>query len=195
MDEPCGRGVSLWLVPEGDAHDRLQALIGRLAARFGTPSFPPHVTVLPGIEGRSEGDVLDSTCALGATLRPFPVRLHGLQGRGEPFLCLFARAAADEPLLSAHREAAQAFGRAPDPAFLPHLSLVYGTLALGVKESLVAELATEAALSFEAGALHVWRTEGPVGGWRKIGVSSLPARQDTPVSLFGNTGCAPRPDR
>jgi 2'-5' RNA ligase len=188
MDEPCGRGVSLWLVPEGDARDRLQALIGRLAARFGTPSFPPHVTLLPGIEGRSEDDVLHATCALGATLRPFPVRLHGLEGGDQPFRCLFARAAADEPLLSAHREAAQAFGRAPDPAFLPHLSLVYGTLALGVRESLVAELATEAALSFEAGALHVWRTEGPVVGWREIGVSPVPARQDPPVSHSGNTG-------
>lgn len=195
MEEPGGRGVSLWLMPDGEARDRLEGLIGRLAVRLGTPSFPPHVTLLPGIEGRSEHDVLDATCAFGATLRPFPVRLQTLEGRDEPFRCLFARAAADEPLLSAHREAALAFGRAPDPAFLPHLSLVYGTLGPGVKESLVAELATQAAVSFEAGSLHAWRTEGPVVEWREIGSFRLPGREDAPVSLTGDTGGAHCRDR
>jgi hypothetical protein len=190
MEEPRGRGFSLWLMPEGETRGRLEALIGRLAARFGTPTFPPHVTLLPGIEGRSEEDVLDATRVLSATMRPFPVRLQALESRDEPFRCLFARAAADEGLLCAHREAARAFGRAPDPAFLPHLSLVYGVLAPGVKESLGAELAAEAVVSFEAGALHAWRTEGAVGDWREIGVLPLPARQDTPTSLFGDKGSA-----
>jgi 2'-5' RNA ligase len=173
MDEPRARGVSLWLMPEGEARDRLAALVARLAARLGTPPFPPHVTLLPGIEGLSEDDALVAGRALGATLRPFRVRLLGLEGRDEPFRCLFARAAADEPLLSAHSAAARAFGREPDPAFLPHLSLVYGTLPLEAKRSLAAEVAFEASVSFEAASLHAWRTEGPVEDWREIGVLGL----------------------
>jgi hypothetical protein len=195
MEELGGRGVSLWLMPDGEARDRFEALIGRLAVRFGTPPFPPHVTLLPGIEGRSEDDVLDATRVLGATLRPFPVRLQALEGRDEPFRCLFARAAADEPLLCAHRAAARAFGRAPDPEYFPHLSLVYGTLPPDVKAGLGVDLVAEAAVSFEAGSLHAWWTEGPVGHWREIGSFRLPGRQDAPVSLAGETGDAPCRDR
>ena len=195
MEELGGRGVSLWLMPDGEARDRLEALIGRLAVRFETPSFPPHVTLLPGIEGRPEDDVLDATRALGATLRPFPVRLQALEGRDEPFRCLFARAAADEPLLCAHRAAARAFGRARDPEYFPHLSLVYGTLPPDVKAGLAVDLAAEAAVSFEAGSLHAWRTEGPVVEWRELGSFRLPGREDAPVSLTGDTGGAHCRDR
>jgi 2'-5' RNA ligase len=174
MDEMRGRGVSLWLMPEGGPRDRLAALIARLAARLSTPSFAPHVTLLPGIEDGADDNVLAKSCTLAAALRPFPVHLEGLEGRDEPFRCLFVRAVPDEPLRYAHASAARVFGRAPDPAFLPHLSLVYGTLLPTVKASLAGELAEEAAvLSFVADALHVWRTEGPVGEWNELGVFGL----------------------
>jgi 2'-5' RNA ligase len=144
-----------------------------LAERFSTSAFPPHLTLLPGIEGRAEDEVLWATRALAARLRPFPVRLEGVEGRDEPFRCLFVRAVPDEPLRIAHAVAARAFGRSPDPAFLPHLSLVYGTLPSRVKESLGAELGATAPVSFVAAALHVWSTEGPVGEWHELGVFGL----------------------
>ena len=49
MEEPRAKGISLWLMPEGDAHQRLSEIIDRLAARLGTTPFPPHVTLLPGV--------------------------------------------------------------------------------------------------------------------------------------------------
>jgi len=165
--EPRARGVSLWLMPEGEARDRLARLISRLSARFSTPLFPPHVTLLPGIRGR-EDDLLAASAALAAGLRPFPVRLRGIESRDEPFRCLFVPAIPDEPLRSAHAAASRGFGREPDPAFLPHLSLVYGTLPPETKWPLAAELAAAAAAPFEARRLYVWRTEGPVGDWREI---------------------------
>ena len=173
MDTGRARGVSLWLMPEGAERERLAALIEDLAARLGTRPFAPHVTLLPGLEGREER-ILATAALLAASVRPFRVRLVAVEGRDEHFRCLFARAEADEPLLAAHAAAARAFDRGPDPAFLPHLSLVYGTLAPETKRRLAAELVGAAALSFEVSSLRVWRTEGPVGGWRELRAVGLP---------------------
>jgi len=172
LGEPRARGVSLWLMPEGEARVRLARLIARLSARFSTPPFPPHVTLLPGIRGR-EDDLLAASAALAASLRPFPVRLRGVEGRDEPFRCLFVPAVPDEPLVSAHAAASRGFGREPDPAFLPHLSLVYGTLPPETKWPLAMELGPAVPGSIEATRLHVWRTEGPVGDWREVGTFAL----------------------
>lgn len=172
MGRARARGVSLWLVPEGESRLRLASLIGHLAARLGTEPFVPHVTLLPGLAGREDA-VLHLASALASRLPPLRVRLQGVEGRDEHFRCLFARAAADDPLRAAHAAAARAFGREPDPEFLPHLSLVYGTLAPETKGPLAVELGPAVPGSIEAARLRVWRTEGPVGDWREIGAFPL----------------------
>jgi 2'-5' RNA ligase len=168
----CGRGISLWLMPEGAARDGLAAAVARLAARLGTEPFAPHLTLLPGIDG-PEDEVLETTGRLASILRPLRLSLRSIEGRDEPFRCLFAVADPDEPLRAAHAAAARAFGREPDPAFVPHLSLVYGTLAPEVKRSLVVELTDETPLAFESARIHAWRTEGPVRDWRALGAFRL----------------------
>jgi len=172
MDGARARGVSLWLAPEGAARFRLASLVEGLAARLGTEPFAPHVTLLPGLPGPEEG-VLGPASALACRLPPLRVRLQGVEGRDEHFRCLVARAVADEPLRAAHEAAARAFGREPDPAFLPHLSLVYGTLAPQAKGPLATELEPALPGSFEASRLCVWRTEGPAREWRELGAFPL----------------------
>jgi 2'-5' RNA ligase len=169
MRAPQARGISLWLMPEGETRERLAALIQRLAARLGTVTFAPHVTLLPGLT-ESEGGVLQATEALAADIAPFPIDLDALEGRDEPFRCLFVRAAATEALRQAHAVAARRLGRSPDAVFSPHLSLVYGVLSRGTKTALTRELAAEVPVAFEAHRIHVWRTEGPVGDWRELAV-------------------------
>jgi 2'-5' RNA ligase len=169
MAEARARGVSLWLMPGDVVGQRLAALIEGLAARLGTRPFAPHLTLLAGLEGGASDAVLAVARSLAAGLRPLTVRLGSVEGRGEHFRCLIALAVPDEPLRAAHAAAARAFGREPDPSFLPHLSLVYGSLAPETKRALATEAAPVAAVSFEARHLHVWRTEGPVGDWRELG--------------------------
>lgn len=166
-------GISLWLMPEAEPREHLAALIARLAARLSTPAFAPHVTLLAAIDGAPREDVLATARTLAASLRPFAVRLDGVEGRDEYFRCLFVRAVVDAPLHAAHAAAARAFRRQPDPAFLPHLSLVYGELTTGDKRLLTLELAGSLVTSFEADRLHVWRTQGAVSDWRELGVFGL----------------------
>ena len=84
------------------------------------------------------------------------------------------RAQDDGALRAAHATAARAFGREPDPGFLPHVSLVYGTLAPDEKRAIAREVGDDLRLRFEVRRLHLWRTEGPVAEWRELGVFDLP---------------------
>jgi 2'-5' RNA ligase len=158
-------------MPEGAEHDRLAALIGGLAVRLGTVSFAPHVTLLPGVLA-PERDVLEIARALAAEVAPFPVELSGVGGAQAHFRCLYVRVRASEALRAAHACAARRFGREPDPSFDPHLSLVYGSLTAPVKAALARELA-ETTTCFEARHVHAWRTDGPVGEWRRLGSFAL----------------------
>lgn len=160
-------------MPAGAVHDRLAGLIRRLAERFSTPPFPPHVTLLPGIDDPREEETLATCRTLAAAIRPFTVRLAGVEGRAEPFRCLFARAEASALLLATHAAAARAFGREPDAPFFPHLSLVYGAVPDETKREIATDVAPLVAPSFPVARLHLWRTDGPVGDWRELGALDL----------------------
>ena len=154
-------------MPDGETRDHLAETIAQLAARLGTTPFAPHVTLLPGLPGPEEG-VLERARELAAELEPLPIEITGVAGHDAHFRCLFFRVADTPALREAHRRAARRFGREPDPAFEPHLSLVYGTLAPEVKARLSTDLSADVPAGFPADRLHVWRTEGVVGEWREL---------------------------
>ena len=166
--------ASLWLMPEGKTGERLGAWIDRLAERLRTERFAPHVTLLSGISG-DEADLVEATRRAAAALAPVPVHLGTIEGRDEHFRCLFVRAVEPGALATAHEKAAAAFGRAPDPAFLPHLSLVYGTLPAERKRDLAREAGSVLGVRFEARSLRLWSTGGAVATWREIAAIDLGA--------------------
>lgn len=168
MGIPTASGKSLWLMPDGAAGETLTHWIERLAERFRAQPFPPHVTLLGAIEG--EVDALRAAAGRAAAqLAPFTVHVDGLGGTDEPFRCVFVEAVEAAPLAAAHRGAAAAFGRDPDPGYAPHLSLVYGSLLPEQKHGLSHEVGPEVDLRFDARRLHLWSTDGPVAAWRELG--------------------------
>ena len=56
MDSTPAAGLSLWLMPEGEVQRELAGWIDRLAERFRTERFAPHLTLLGSIPaGRGAG--------------------------------------------------------------------------------------------------------------------------------------------
>jgi 2'-5' RNA ligase len=164
--------ASLWLMPEGDDYERLSATIERLASRLGTTPFKPHVTLLTGLGG-SEGEIVASARVVAAEIARLHLDLAAVDGTEEHFRCLFLRVTDPDALRDAHARAARRLGLQPDPAFDPHLSLVYGTLSARQKSALARELAPEIQTSFDARRLHVWRTDRPVEEWSEVAVFDL----------------------
>lgn len=158
-----GVGFSLWMVPEGDVHRRLAALIESLARRFGGPVFEPHVTLLAGVR-EAERDVVAGAERLWRGPKTLPLRFIGVETDDTYFRALYLRVEPSPELLALHEAARDAFGRMDDPPYVPHLSLVYGPLPPAV---VVAELRPSAPDGFEARTLDVYATEGEVGRWHR----------------------------
>jgi len=163
-----GEKYSLWLMPTGEAYVRLGRILGDLSMRHGAPEFAPHVTLLGGCVGSPQEMIRRSAC-LAAGLRPLTVRLEGIGFLDEYFRCLFVHAVLTEPLRKAYQAACRAFGHEHEPAFMPHLSLLYGNYPRGLKEAVVAELGLRLDVQFKVKSLHLYRTSGEVGRWRGVG--------------------------
>jgi hypothetical protein len=163
--------VSLWLVPEGEAQAVLARLIATLAARLGTPSFAPHVTLLAGL-ALPPGEVVRRAGALG--LDPLVLALRAPEGRSEPFRCLYVPVVPTLRLLHTEAMARSAFGVQDEGPYEPHLSLVYGHLEEDEKAKLGKEIAPELPSPVRFAALEVVRTDGPVETWRRL--SSFPVQ-------------------
>ena len=169
--ERQAHGTSLWLAPEPPCRDHFRAVIRALAGRLGTVPFEPHVTLLAGLPGEPER-VAERASGLAAELHPLALRWRGPRHEPEYFRAVFLQVEPSEALLAAHERAARHFGRSPDAAFFPHLSLVYAHLSEDLAAGLCADLGLDH-LECLATSLEVVHTQGPPEDWRVVGSFSL----------------------
>jgi 2'-5' RNA ligase len=167
--EAQGTGHSLWLMPEPAERARLEALIARLAARLGTPPFPPHVTLLGLLPGAPDA-LLEATRALGRQTPPLTLHLTRSGGQDAFFRCFYVEVEAAAALEAFHAHAVARFGARTPAPFFPHLSLVYGALSSEQKALLAMEVES-CTVGFTA--LRLVRTEGRVTDWRTVGEVAL----------------------
>jgi 2'-5' RNA ligase len=158
---------SLWLMPAGDLYYWLADTILDLSRKYSTPTFEPHVTLLARISG-PERKIVSKSAELAQRISPFTLRLTRVDYLDRYYQCVFVRVATRDPLVKAHRAAREVFGLEKSPAFIPHLSLVYGDLARDVKERIVAELGWRFESTFKARSLDLVLTRGEPSAWRRL---------------------------
>lgn len=163
---------SLWLLLPREAHARFQALIARLSARLGTPTFEPHITLLGGIGGTEE-DLRQRTAALARELAPFEARLLEATGLDEYYRCLFVEVALSRALAAAREAAGRRFDRLLGAGFYPHLSLVYGDLEEGEKEKILDEIGRYFDETVRIEELALYETSVPPPAWRCVARARL----------------------
>jgi len=154
-------------MPGGDVRDRLSRILHRLSDRNGAPEFDPHVTLLGSCVGERI-DLIQRSARVAAALPPFTIRLGEVDFRDEYFRCLFVHVELTEPLRRAYQAACLEFGRNREPAFMPHLSLLYGDFAGSIKETLIAEVGPRLDVQFKVRSLHLYRTQGEPRLWREV---------------------------
>ena len=158
---------SLWLMPTGETRERLAGTILDLSRQYATPAFEPHVTLAGGIVGQAR-DVTSRMKDLARRIPPFTIRLTAVDGLDEYFRCLFVRVATTLPIMTANKAAREVFRLEEKRAFMPHVSLLYGSLPSSLKEKIIASLARQFELEFKVGSLHLYRIRSEPEAWRRV---------------------------
>lgn len=155
-------------MPHEPVREELAPLISELARRFDTPSFAPHVTLVGSIEG-SKWEVVAKCTLLTSEVHRVRIETAELGYDEEFFRALYLRVASSSSLMAARSRAVEVFALHPAEEYDPHLSLLYGNLSLSTKVSIARELGARSPLGFEAAALHLFDTAGPVPEWHQVG--------------------------
>jgi 2'-5' RNA ligase len=163
-------GYAIWLMPTGPAYRHLARRILALSRQYSTPRFEPHVTLLSGI-ALPEEDAVNRCAALARLLEPFEVRLGAIDFSDEFFRCLFFHVMPADAVIRAHQQGGEVFGLRTQPPYMPHLSLMYGSLPAETRKRLAAD--PPSGLSFQASRLYLYSVNGPPEDWRPAGSFSL----------------------
>jgi 2'-5' RNA ligase len=146
----------LWLVPTGAVYERLGGVLSELSARYQSPQFDPHLTLLGRLEGE-EGALVDRAHQLARVLHPFEARLKEPSCEAQYFRCLFLPAELSPSILDAHQRATQIFDAQPASAFEPHVSLLYGLFPESLKREIIDALPPDLPSRFPVSYLQLIR--------------------------------------
>ena len=135
-------------MPTGEVRQRLAGKILELSREYAGPVFEPHVTLASGIVGPAR-EIATKMADLARRITPFTVRLTEVDFLDEYFRCLFVRVAMTHPIMKANKAARAVFGLEKQPAFMPHLSLLYGNMPSSVKEKIATSLGRRFELEFK----------------------------------------------
>jgi len=81
--------------------------------------------------------------------------------------------ATTNPIMSANQAAREVFALAKQPAFMPHLSLLYGNLPPRVKKGIIASLSRQFELEFKVKRLHLYLIKNDPAAWRHVASCGL----------------------
>mgnify|MGYP001558480904 FL=1 len=132
------KGLSIWLMPEGEQYNRFSKIISDLSKKHNGPKFKPHLTLLGDIE-RDKEDVLNRANQLTQVVKPLVMKLDKVDYMDEYFKCVFVRAEEEYEFMKAN-DIARRFFYMESQKFMPHISLLYGDYPEGVKKELVSKL-------------------------------------------------------
>ncbi len=147
--------------------------MAKIVEIYGTPTFPPHVTLVGGIEGVVP-DITEKTAAIAARLTPYEIQFGIIGSETGYHRKLFFSIAQSQRVMKANAIAQEMLGVRQGP-YLPHCSLAYGDLVPSeiteIKDGYIPEgLASKA--GFTASRIQLWNTSGAVKDWRPV--SSIP---------------------
>lgn len=160
------KGYSLWLMPNGHASRVLSGLIRKMSAKFATPSFEPHITLL-GEVAMPEAEVMQRTQQLAKKQKPLTIILQsGVQIGDSYFNALYMKVKVTQSLMELHLRAKEIF-EIELPLYTPHLSLLYGDFPALVKDEMKRDINRDYCIRFVASGIHLFNTVGEVTAWQK----------------------------
>ena len=160
-------GHSIWLMPEESSADEIRRAIKSLSLKYGAPDFEPHVTLIGNLQG-PEDAILHKTERLAEGLEPYQIVFSDFGYLTEYFRSLFAVVERSKEVMHAFNAATQIFGIEKSD-YMPHLSLLYGSIPEAEKKAVISSVGNGFYKAFTVNRLFLYSTSGAVEKWHKIG--------------------------
>lgn len=162
----------LWVKPSGAAYDILAATVRRLAEELGGPVFEPHISLIGSLEGTDERLTL-RTEELAQQLERFKAVLTEPSYRDDHFQCLFMLVEQTRSIMNAHAIATNFFHK-PNQAFMPHVSLAYGSYPESRKRLIIDKLPPDIRICFDVSTLYLIRADSQdPKDWHQIAAAPI----------------------
>ena len=158
---------SIWLMPTGTVNEKLSPIISKLSAKYNSPKFQPHVTLIGGFTG-DEQDLINKTEILSKKLKCFVVKLPNVHYLDQFFRSLFICVEKTPELMNAVKVARGVFGLPENKDYIPHLSLMYGDFTKEIKEVIIKDIGKDFSTSFRANKIHLVFNNEQDNIWAKI---------------------------
>ena len=164
---------SLWLMPSPSDEALLAGIVADLSGRFGTPLFAPHLT-LQGDTETTPDRLERAITAAAATVAAFAEPVSVVEGSDAYFRSFYARFAVS-PALTKLKQALDPEGLA---SFMPHVSLLYGSVEAAAKAAAIAEIDARLAdrpIRFDRIGIVTSGQDVPIADWRVVASVALPS--------------------
>ena len=149
----------------------LAGIVGDLSGRFGTPLFAPHLTLQGDTE--TTPDALEHAITAAAeTVAAFSQQVSVVEGSDAYFRSFYARFAVS-PALAKLKQALDPEGF---ESFMPHVSLLYGSIEAAAKAAAIAEIDARLAgrvIRFDRVGIVTSGQDVPIADWRVVASVAL----------------------
>jgi len=146
-------------MPEGDLYSEIQKTTDRLAKKYHTPQFKPHVSIIGRVY---DEDTMAKTEKLASMLKPTQITISGLDYSDIWTRSLFFKVAGAEKAIEL---AKQIFNRNDD--HFGHMSLLYGEIPDSEKKKIMQEL-VNTKFTFTADKIFVMTESRQPRDWKYI---------------------------
>ncbi len=157
---------SLWIIPDGGLYKKLDNLISEISAKYQSPVFKPHVTLLGSAAGNLDS-IISETSELASSIKPYDIHLTSAGCFDEYFRSLFIKVKKTGEVMGANLAAERLLGN-DDSVYFPHLSLMYGNFSTEIKKGILSEIGEIFNLTFSAKSFHLYDTGGAPEEWHCI---------------------------
>lgn len=158
---------SLWLIPSDRLYTQLASLIQQLSKPYNTPEFEPHVTLIGGLTGDLESLILASA-KLSSLIPFYNITLDRIGHQDEFYRCLFVHIKQTKEVMQAHASARTVFENCTKETYMPHLSIMYGSLDKRIKQRIIQTIGDNLHGAFSAESIHLYSTTGTPDRWFRI---------------------------
>lgn len=171
---------SVWAIPPEVVGEKLKKLMGALRSEFGGPEIPPHITVV-GATSLTEEDALKKFRSACEGLKAYRAKADLVVSGAFPSQCLYLLFHSTPEVMDASEHCCRYFEYKRSNRYMPHLSLLYGTLTEDEKnkareKAYVLDESIDG-LNFQISRLALWKTDrkdkGTLESWRQIAECSL----------------------